>query len=109
VLHNLCYFLQVLADLDCGGDPTYQKLQQSGKAVTSPPSLKLSLEELESTRAALDGPLYSTHAKDVPRLLLMRLNEFVLHRSGSGYVSYNVRTPAGRIQTVCAVCPCCVL
>ncbi|KAI3425865.1 hypothetical protein D9Q98_007838 [Chlorella vulgaris] len=79
-------WLQVLADLDCGGDPTYQKLQQSGKAVTSPPSLKLSLE---STRAALDGPLYSTHAKDVPRLLLMRLNEFVLHRSGSGYVSYN--------------------
>lgn len=81
---------QVLEDLGCGRGTTYHLLQQRAAPAALPPSLELAAEELAAARAALAGPVYDTYAKDVPRLLLMRLNEFLLRGADASYVTYDV-------------------
>ncbi|EFN55683.1 hypothetical protein CHLNCDRAFT_133929 [Chlorella variabilis] len=82
-------WLQVLEDLGCGRGTTYHLLQQRAAPAALPPSLELAAEELAAARAALAGPVYDTYAKDVPRLLLMRLNEFLLRGADASYVTYD--------------------
>lgn len=84
--------MQVLQELGYGGaTPQPQPSRQHG-TVAVPPSLSLSAEEKGSLLQALCGDIYKQSGSNPSRYILLRLNEFVLSRSGCDYVgSYEVR------------------
>ncbi|KAL4433717.1 hypothetical protein ABPG75_000158 [Micractinium tetrahymenae] len=79
--------LAVLAGLGYGcGTPQLQPQRQHGQ-LALPEALQLSPDEKRALLEALDGPLYARSA-GLSEPVLLRLNEFILQRSGRDYVQY---------------------
>lgn len=76
-----------------GATPQPQPQRQHG-AVALPEALQLSPDEKRALLQALDGPLYPKSTPGLSKPILLRLNEFVLQRSGRDYVQYEARAVA---------------
>ncbi|KAL4433728.1 hypothetical protein ABPG75_000169 [Micractinium tetrahymenae] len=80
--------LAVLAGLGYAGATPQPQPQRKHGLIVLPEALQLSPDEKRALLEALDGPLYAKSTPGLSKPVLLRLNEFILQRSGRDYVQY---------------------